>query len=124
MPLIQISLIEGKSQEYIKSLADGIHAALCSTWGIPINDRFQTITEFKKEHFHFDKTIWEVDRSDDVVLIYISCSVEMKKNFYKALIKILEVNPKIRKEDVFVTIVNNDPENWSFGNGLAQLTET
>lgn len=124
MPLIQISLVEGKSPEYIQAIADGVHAALCTTWGIPENDRFQTISEFKKEHFHFDKTIWDVKRSDDVVLIYItsiSRTAEMKKNFYKEVVRVLAINPKVRKEDVFVTIVNNDKENWSFGNGLAQL---
>ncbi len=125
MPLIQISLVEGKSPQYIKAIADGVHEALCTTWHIPHNDRFQTITEVKKEHFYFDKTIWDVDRSDDVVVIYItsiSRSIEMKKDFYQELVKVLAATPGVRKEDVFVTIVNNDKENWSFGNGIAQLT--
>lgn len=124
MPLIQISLIEGKSPEYLNALTDGIQKALCSAWGIPENDRFQMITEFKKEHFYIDKTIWDVDRSDDVVVIYITSiarTAQMKRNFYKELTEILAINPKIRKEDIFVTIVHNDKENWSFGNGIAQL---
>jgi phenylpyruvate tautomerase PptA (4-oxalocrotonate tautomerase family) len=125
MPLIQISLIEGKSPEYIKAIADGIHQALCTAWGIPENDRFQMITEHKKEHFHIDKTIWDVKRSDDVVVIYITSitrTAEMKRNLYKELVKVLTHNPKLRKEDIFVSIVNNDRENWSFGNGVAQLS--
>ena len=125
MPLIQISLIEGKSPEYIKAIADGVHKALCTAWGIPENDRFQLITEYKKEHFYIDKTIWDVKRSDDVVVIYITSitrTAEMKRNFYKEVVNVLALNPKIRKEDVFVSIVNNDRENWSFGNGIAQLS--
>lgn len=125
MPLIQISLVEGKSPEYIKAVADGIHEALCTAWAIPKNDRFQLITEYKKDHFYIDKTIWDVKRSDDVIVIYITSIVrtaEMKKNFYKELVKVLGLNPKVRKEDIFVSIVHNDRENWSFGNGIAQLS--
>ncbi|MDF2690235.1 MAG: tautomerase family protein [Gammaproteobacteria bacterium] len=122
MPLIQISLVEGKSPQYIKAIADGIHEALLTAWGIPELDRFQTITEFKKEHFIINKQMWDVNRSEDVVVIYITSikrSQEMKLALYKELVKVLGNNPKIRKEDVFVTIVQNDPENWSFGNGIA-----
>lgn len=123
MPLIQISLMEGKSPEYIKAIADGVHQALRTAWGIPENDRFQMIHEFKKDHLLMDKTIW-VNRSDNVVIIYITSitrTEEMKKKFYAELVKVLAVNPKIRSEDVFVTIVNNEKENWSFGNGIAQM---
>jgi len=44
MPLIQISLAQGKSPKYIKAVADGVHQALRTAWKIPINDRFQIIT--------------------------------------------------------------------------------
>jgi 4-oxalocrotonate tautomerase len=124
MPLIQISLVKGKSPKYIKAVADGIHQALQTAWKIPKNDRFQMISEYKKSHFHFDKTIWGVKRSDHVIVIYITSiqrSIEMKKKLYRELIKVLTKNPKVRKEDIFVTIVQVDRENWSFGNGLAQL---
>ena len=85
MPLIQIHLAKGKSAKYIKAVADGIHQALCVAWKIPQNDRFQMITEYKKEHFHFDKTIWGVKRSDDVIAIYITSikrSQALKKKLY------------------------------------------
>lgn len=126
MPLIQISLIEGKSTEYIQAIADGVHAALRTTWQIPENDRFQIITEHKKSHFIINKKMWDVNRSDDVVVIYITSiprSAEMKINFYHELAQVLGKNPKIRKEDIFVSIVHNTPENWSFGNGIAQLVQ-
>ena len=126
MPLIQISLMEGKSSEYIQALADGVHEALQAAWKIPHNDRFQMITEHKKSHFMIDKTIFNVNRSDDVVVIYITSiprSQEMKEALYQKLTDILSKNPKIRKEDIFVSIVNNTPADWSFGNGIAQLLQ-
>lgn len=124
MPLIQIHLIKGKTARYTKSIADGIHQALITAWKIPKNDRFQIITEHKKSHFHFDKTIWNVQRSDHVIVIYITSikrSQMMKKKLYQELVKVLTKNPKVRKEDIFVTIVQVAREDWSFGNGVAQL---
>jgi len=47
----------------------------------------------------------------------------MKINLYKELVNVLTTNPGVRKEDIFVTIVHNERENWSFGKGIAQLIE-
>lgn len=126
MPLIQIHLAKGKTPKYIKAVADGVHQALITAWKIPKNDRFQMITEYKKSHFHFDKTIWGVRRSDNVIAIYITSiqrSQEMKKKLYQELVKVLIKNPKVRKEDIFVTLVQVEREDWSFGNGIAQLLD-
>lgn len=126
MPLIQIHMVKGKSPKYIKSVCDGIHTALQAAWKIPHNDRFQLVSEYKKAHFHFDKTIWNVKRSDDLIAIYITSihrSALMKKKLYRELVNVLGENPKVRKEDIFVTIVTVSREDWSFGNGIAQLTD-
>lgn len=127
MPLVHIHLVKGKSAKYIKAVGDGIHQALTTAWKIPQNDRFQLVSEYKKAHFHFDKTIWGVKRSDNLIAIYItsiSRSPALKKKLYKELIKVLGDNPKVRQEDVFVTIVTVGREDWSFGNGIAQLTDS
>lgn len=125
MPLVHIHLRKGKTSKYIKALRDGIHQALQNAWKIPANDRFQLVSEYKKDHFHFDKTIWGVKRSDNLIAIYITSSPRteaMKKKLYRELVKVLGESPKVRKEDIFVTIVTVGREDWSFGNGIAQLT--
>ena len=126
MPLIQIHLMKGKSPKYIQAVADGIHQALVTAWKIPATDRFQMSSEYKKSHFHFNKTIWGVKRSDNLIAIYITSifrSAAMKKKLYRELVKVLGENPKVRKEDIFVAIVTVGREDWSFGNGIAQLTD-
>lgn len=127
MPLIHVHLLRGKSAKYIRAVCDGIHTALMTAWNIPHNDRFQLVSEYKKAHFHFDKTIWGVKRSNDVIAIYITSiarSAVMKKKLYRALVKVLGENPQVKKEDIFVTIVTVGREDWSFGNGIAQLTDS
>jgi phenylpyruvate tautomerase PptA (4-oxalocrotonate tautomerase family) len=126
MPLIQIHLVKGKSAKYVQSIMDGVHEALRTAWEIPANDRFQIVTEHKKEHFHFDKTIWGVKRSNNVIAIYITSikrTKAMKVKLYKELANALHKKAKVRKEDVFVTLVQVQREDWSFGNGIAQLSK-
>ncbi len=126
MPLIHVHLTEGKTPKYIQALCDGIHKALQTAWKIPANDRFQMVSEHKKGHFHFDKTIWGVKRSIHVIvicIISIKRSQAMKKALYAELVKVLGKNPKVRKEDVFVNITQVEREDWSFGNGIAQLLD-
>ncbi len=48
MPLVRISLREGKSDEYRKALADGVHRALLEAIEIPPQDRFQVVTEHSR----------------------------------------------------------------------------
>ena len=43
MPLVNISILKGKSPEYIKAVADGINAAVIETMGFPDDDRYQVI---------------------------------------------------------------------------------
>ena len=125
MPLIQIHLLKGTSSKKIKDICDGIHQSLVKAWKIPENDRFQIVSEYPKSHFQFDQKIWGIERKN-VVCIYITSikrSQIMKKNLYKELPKFLKMKANIRKEDIFVTIVTVQKEDWSFGNGIAQLLE-
>ena len=124
MPLINILLAEGKSENYINSVADGVHDALMETWSIPALDRFHLIKEYKKEFFNINKKMWDIERSDDVIVFQIISSPRTKDEklaFYKRLPEILYEKVKLRPEDVFINIVTSNKEDWSFGNGLTQL---
>ena len=62
-----------------------------------------------------------------MILIHITSiprTKEMKLSLYKELVGILAGKLALaREEDIFVTIVHNEPENWTFGKGLAQLLD-
>ena len=47
-------------------------------------------------------------------------TVEQKKSFYKAVADGLHARLGLRREDVFISLVEVAKENWSFGNGEAQ----
>ena len=124
MPLVRISLREGKSAEYRRAIADGVHAAMVATIEIPNDDRFQVVTEHGADGLIYDPGYLGIHRTDDVVLIQITLSagrsVEIRKALYAKIVENLATSPGLRKEDVFVNLVEVAKENWSFGNGVAQ----
>ncbi len=124
MPLIHIYLNEGKDKAYKEGLSDGLHEAFLETWKIPLKDRFQIFHETKPENLQIDKEMWDVQRTDDVVVFHVFTSPrtsEMKMAFYERLPQILEQKVGLRPEDVFISLASNTREDWSFGNGKAQL---
>jgi 4-oxalocrotonate tautomerase len=126
MPLINITLLEGKPESYLQAVGDTLHQALMETWGIPEHDRFHIFHETKAEHFHIDRVMWDMQRSDDVIVFQLTTSPrtrKMKKAFFKRLPELLQEKVGVRPEDVFINLVNTTEEDWSFGNGKMQLEE-
>jgi phenylpyruvate tautomerase PptA (4-oxalocrotonate tautomerase family) len=124
MPLVRISLREGKDAAYRRAVADSVHDAMVATIGIPAADRFQVVTEHGADGLIYDPGYLGIKRSDDVVFVQITMStgrtVEIKKALYGRIAENLAKNAGLRKEDVFVNLVEVVKENWSFGNGEAQ----
>ena len=127
MPLVRISLLEGKPDSYKKALSDAVHRAMVETINIPEADRFQIITEHKPGHLVYDAAYLGVQRSDDIVVLQITLSagrpLELKKALFRRIVELLKESPGIRGEDVFVNLVEVGKENWSFGNGIAQYAD-
>jgi 4-oxalocrotonate tautomerase len=125
MPLVRIDLRDGKPADYRVAIGDVIYDALLSI-GVPPNDRFQIITEHPKTDLIFDPGYLGVERSEALVIIQISLnegrSLELKKRLYKSIADQLHSRLSIRREDVFINLVEVKKENWSFGNGEAQYT--
>ena len=65
--------------------------------------------------------------SSKIILIQIFLNqgrtVELKKQFYRSLMTRLSERVGCRPDDVVINLVEVAKENWSFGNGLAQLAE-
>jgi 4-oxalocrotonate tautomerase len=124
MPFVRIDLPRGKSLEYRRTLGDVVYEAMLQTINVPANDRFQVITEHPPEELIIDRTYLGVERSPDCVLIQVFLNegrtTELKKAFYKAIAEGLHQRLGLRKQDVFITLVEVKKENWSFGNGEAQ----
>ncbi|MGA2347159.1 MAG: tautomerase family protein [Candidatus Sulfotelmatobacter sp.] len=127
MPLVRISLQEGKSEQYRRALGDGVHQALVEAIDAPPQDRFQIVTQHTANDLIYDPTYLGVDRSDNIVVVQITLSAGrkpgQKRKLFQRMAEILAKNPGLRPQDLMINLVETAWENWSFGNGEAQYTK-
>ena len=118
MPLVKISILEGRSDSDKKQILDIVHSSLVEAFKIPDNDRTQRVYEFDKADFEFPDYI-----SDKFTIIEIVAfpgrSIEAKKTLYKLIFT--ELN-KLGYQDNDSLVVLHEPslENWGWGGKSAQ----
>ena len=127
MPLARIDLIEGYSAEYRRTIGSVVYDAMVEILGVPKGDRFQVITEHPTQNFIFDLDYLDIHRSKDCVFIQLTLlggrTIDQKSAFYRAIANGLHQYLHMRREDVFINLVEVTKENWSFGNGEAQYAQ-
>ncbi|MEY8371566.1 tautomerase family protein [Aerococcaceae bacterium 50-4] len=127
MPLVRINLLEGKTAEFKKQLGELVYEAMLETIGMPEEDKFVVINDSKKEELVFSTNYLGIDRTEGIVIIQITMNegrtTEVKKALYKTIANKLNSELAIRKEDVFINLIEVKKENWSFGSGVAQYAE-
>ena len=124
MPLTRISLRRGKSAAYRKAIRDGLYRAMRETFDVPEIDRFMLITEHDEVDFDYGAHYLGIARSDDLVIIQLTVNntrtLAKKKALYRRITELLTQSPGLRPEDIFISLVEVRPENWSLGQGEAQ----
>jgi len=121
MPLVRITLAQGRSLEDRRAMAESIHQALVETAGVPADDFFCAVHEVPPEDFRYDPSYLGISRTREVVFVQIvfnaGRTTETKRALYARLAEKLGQRPGLRHEDVLVNLVEVPRENWSFGNG-------
>jgi phenylpyruvate tautomerase PptA (4-oxalocrotonate tautomerase family) len=121
VPFTRISLLRGKSPEYLSAVSDNLQRALIEAFDVPAADRFQLIHQHAPGELVFDRDYLGGPRSDDFILFAVTAgrprSAEVKQAFYKRLVALLAEAPGVRPEDVMVVITTTNPEDWSFSAG-------
>ena len=124
MPFARIDLARGKSADYRRTIGEVIYKAIVEALGAPRDDRFQVITEHSPENVIIDPTYLGITRTAECVVIQLTLNagrtVEQKRAFYRQVADGLNERLGLRREDVFINLVEVAKENWSFGNGEAQ----
>src|SRR5262249_14363291 len=124
MPLVRIDLAEGTSAQFRRTLGDIVYKAMIDIIDVPADDKFQIITEHPAEVLNYAPSYLGIEHSPALVLIQITLTVgrtvQAKQAFYKEIAEQLHAQLGIRREDVFINLVETAKENWSFGKGIAQ----
>jgi phenylpyruvate tautomerase PptA (4-oxalocrotonate tautomerase family) len=122
MPLVTLTVREGKSKEFKSAVLAAVHGALVAS-GVPEKDRFQRVLELGAEDFRFDPEYPDLSmrRTEDFVLIEILLSVgrsvKVKKKILADLIAALTKDPGVNAENVMVCFKETQWENWAFAGG-------
>jgi phenylpyruvate tautomerase PptA (4-oxalocrotonate tautomerase family) len=119
--------MKGKPEGFGKRVGGVIYRTMVDTINVPAKDNFQIITEHDSNTLIYDPSYLDIPRTDGIVIVQITLNegrtIEMKKAFFKTVAERLNTELGIRKEDVFMSLVEVKKENWSFGNGIAQYAQ-
>jgi hypothetical protein len=100
--------------------SESIRLAICIVKA-PDGDRFMVIGEHSSENFVYDPSFLGIERSPDLIIIQVTSTVgntkEQKVAFFRQMADELNRRLSVRREDVFISLVFVDREDWSFGNG-------
>jgi len=123
MPLVNIDLLEGRTQEELRLIGDSVHEAMIEQLNVPKRDRFQIITQHTPATLQFDRDYLDIERGDRFVMVRVTLaagrSADAKAAFYGQLAGLLADRIGLRGEDLAVILVENDRADWSFGRGQA-----
>ena len=116
MPIVTISILEGKSIDFKNGIHNAIHSALVSAFKIPEWDYNQKINEFNWNN-------WKIPdgKTDNFISIEIFVfpgrKKETKKKLYEEIIKNLEALG-INRNDTFILLIEQPLENWGIRGGI------
>jgi phenylpyruvate tautomerase PptA (4-oxalocrotonate tautomerase family) len=121
MPFARIDLIKGKPAEYRAVVGDVVYGGIVEILKAPDGDRFEIISEHSPENFVFDPNFLNIQRTSDLIYIQVTSTVgntkAQKLAFFRYVADELNRRLDVRKEDVFISLVFVDRDDWSFGNG-------
>jgi phenylpyruvate tautomerase PptA (4-oxalocrotonate tautomerase family) len=124
MPFIRVDALAGRySDKQRAAMSDVLYDAVRGI-GAPEGDRFQVFTEHAPGRLAFDPGYLGIARTDGFVAVQVTLnagrSLEQKRGFYAQIAEGFQTKAGVRREDVFINLVEVPRENWSFGNGEAQ----
>lgn len=125
MPLVRINHPAGKPFAFRAAISKGVYQAMLDTFNVPTDDHFQVLSQNGPgAEIVRPPQYLAIVYSDDLIFIQNTCNdgrtVEQKKALYAAIADSLTRDPGLRREDIFISLVEVKKENWSFGNGIAQ----
>ncbi|KFN01642.1 tautomerase family protein [Bacillus clarus] len=132
MPFVHVYYREGLlNKEELKKVSNSIHHSLIEHFKIPEDDYFHMCLPYPSNQFFYDPYYLleeEKKRSDKTIHISITCApgrtINQKRNLYQSISEAFYHHLNISTTDIFITLNESSAENWSFGQGIAQMVNT
>ncbi|MGW3033976.1 tautomerase family protein [Streptomyces sp. NPDC001178] len=127
MPLVRIDAL-GADPARLDALGRAVHEALVETLGIPGDDHFQILTghDGTNSALRYGSYLG-VQRDDGIVHVAITMrsgrTAAQKQALYRRIAELAQAHAGTEPRNVFVTVTENGPADWSLGHGVAQYLD-
>ncbi|WP_277961774.1 tautomerase family protein [Pseudomonas sp. RIT-To-2] len=125
MPLVRIDVAQDTSAETVKAISDVIYDAMIHTANVPTHDKFQIINRHARDELVYPAEGYlGIQYSPRIVFVQVTWnsgrSVDVKRAFYQAVANGIHERTGVPREDVWISLVEVNREDWSFGQGEMQ----
>ena len=124
MPLLNFTVVTGRTPQEIRQLLDSAHAAVVEAFGVPDRDRYQIVNVREPDQVIALDTGLDIERSDRLVIIEVASRQRtdaQKQRLFELLAEKMQRDRSLDPNDLIVSITENRDADWSFGKGRAQF---
>jgi phenylpyruvate tautomerase PptA (4-oxalocrotonate tautomerase family) len=125
MPFVKINVAQNLADQVKKNISLAVHEGLMENFNIPLTDYFQVIHEIRTPDLFYPDSYMNIPHTGNIVYIEITArygrTVEMKKSLYRAIADKIAASTPIQVDDVIIVLTEVAAENWSLGQGNAQM---
>jgi 4-oxalocrotonate tautomerase len=125
MPLVRIDISKTASRERVRDVGNAVYNAMTAVANVPENDRFQVVTRHDPDEIIYpERGYLGIDYTPQLIIIQVTWvggrSTDVKKKFYQHVADEIHAKQGVRKQDIWISLVDAGREDWSFGNGEMQ----
>ena len=110
------------------AIGNALNQSLVQGLDIPPGDRFVMISEHGDDELFIDPTFMNMKRTDEAMIITVLIGAHRpladKSKLMATMTRLLEQDAGVSPDDVFIAFIPVPNENFSFGQGIAQLAES
>ncbi|WP_433323073.1 tautomerase family protein [Spirillospora sp. CA-294931] len=124
MPFVRIDALKA-DPDRLNGLGRAVHEAMVDALGIPSDDLFQVLTSHDgaPSTLRYDDYLG-IHRDEGIVYVAITMrsgrTPAQKRNLYGRIAELAQKYTGTEPRNLFVTLTENEPIDWSIGNGEAQ----
>ena len=125
MPLARIDISKNASDELIRIVSEAVYRAMVEIANVPAHDKFQVINRHAADEMIYPQEGYlGLNYTPGLIIIQVTWvsgrSTDVKKKFYRQIADEIHEKGGVRKQDVWINLVDTAREDWSFGSGEMQ----
>ena len=124
MPLVRIDIPDHLEVGLESRIGDLVYVAMLECLKVPADDKFQILSRHSAEQIVKPQSYLGIEYTDELLVIQLTLNegrkTDVKKSFYAKVADLLSGELNLRRENLLISLVEVNKENWSFGNGEMQ----